>query len=530
MSQNFLFEPRSAADLVPFQIIRCETVLSRLPIHNLAKHGRINIEIKKRNESGAVGLLWEVSYNERYGAPRQLAYKLDTIVINRRIEEAGRPLPKAVRIGSLRDVCKELGVSEGETTNQIKKALHQNAGAYITAKLSYVGNDGTERRLEAGFTRYSVIFTGDKLPDGRRADAVYLVLNEPYREVLNNAPVRPLDYDYLKMLTPAAQRCYEIISYRIFAAIKFKLPHARLPYSEYCTYSAQQRYFDYDRVKKQMYKVHRRHLAEGYLAKVWLEETRDEEGRPDWMMFYLPGKKAREEFAVFTKKGQLVDLQPEDVAGDAPTPGVPAAGKAAPAKQSSPKPSARAGAPEDRREEGEGDGLLRELTGRGITPARARKLLSSLRPGQHVLDQLDWGDDLVRKASPGQIRNPAGFYIYLLENNVLVPEHFETRRKTELRRAAEEEQSRRAARLAERDQAYVVYTRETVDRHIREALGEEERRQLYESKRRELLRQHSYMSGWNKEQIEEVVHSAVQNAVMGQVDLMSFEEFCEEGR
>lgn len=528
MSQNFLFEPGSATDLVPFQIIRCETVLSRLPIHNLAKHGRINIEIKKRNESGAVGLLWEVSYNERYGAPRQLAYKLDTLVINRRIEEAGRPLPKAVRIGSLRDVCKELGVSEGETTNQIKKALHQNAGAYITAKLSYVGNDGTERRLEAGFTRYSIIFTGDKLPDGRRADAVFLVLNEPYREVLNNAPVRPLDYDYLKMLTPAAQRCYEIISYRIFAAIKFKLPHARLPYSEYCTYSAQQRYFDYDRVKKQMYKVHRRHLAEGYLAKVWFEETTDDEGRADWMMFYLPGKKAREEFAVFTKKGQLIDLQPEEVAGDAAAPRRPSGGKAAAAaRPPQPKGAARAGAlagqPED-------DDLLRELTDRGITQAKARKLLSALRPGQHVRDQLDWGDDLVRKASPGKIRNPPGFYIYLLENNVLVPEHFETRRKAQVRRDAEEEQSRRAARLAERDQKYVEYMRRTLDRYIKEALGEDERRHLYESKRRELLRQHSYMSGWNEEQIEEVVHSAVQNAVMGRVDLMSFEEFCEAER
>ena len=36
----------------------------------------------------------------------------------------------------------------------------------------------------------------------RRADAVYLVLSEPYREVLNHAPVRPLDYAYLKALTP----------------------------------------------------------------------------------------------------------------------------------------------------------------------------------------------------------------------------------------------------------------------------------------------------------------------------------------
>ena len=47
--------------------------------------------------------------------------------------------------------------------------------------------------MEADFTRYNVIFTGEKLPDGRRADAVYIILNEPYREVLNNAPMRPVE-------------------------------------------------------------------------------------------------------------------------------------------------------------------------------------------------------------------------------------------------------------------------------------------------------------------------------------------------
>jgi hypothetical protein len=45
---------------------------------------------------------------------------------------------------------------------------------------------------------------------------VYLVLNDPYREVLNNAPTRPLDYEYLKTLTPSAQRFYEIVSYKIW--------------------------------------------------------------------------------------------------------------------------------------------------------------------------------------------------------------------------------------------------------------------------------------------------------------------------
>jgi hypothetical protein len=86
--------------------------------------------------------------------------------------------------------------------------------------------------------------------------------------VLNNAPVRPLNYDYLRQLPPAPQRFYEIVSRRIFAALKYQHAEAKLLYSEYCTYSAQQRYFNYDQFKKQMYKIHRPHLTSGYLKTV----------------------------------------------------------------------------------------------------------------------------------------------------------------------------------------------------------------------------------------------------------------------
>jgi hypothetical protein len=517
MNSNYLFQTGTESELVPLNIIRSETVLSRLPIHNLSKQGRINIEIKKRNEHGAVELLWEVSYNERYGQPRQLAYKLDTIVINRRIEEAGRPLPKAVRVGSLREICKELDLSEGESTNQIKRAIHQNAGTYITAKLNYVGNDGVERKLEAGFTRYSVVFTGEKLPDGRRADAVYLILNEPYREVLNNAPIRPLDYDYLKALTPAAQRCYEIISYRIFAAIKFKLPHAKLAYSEYCTFSAQRRYYDFDHVKKQMYKVHRQHLQSHYLAKVWLEAATDDEGNADWVMHYIPGAKARAEYATFTRKGQLVELKPDDAITKSSEQSLGSA---------RPKKKIKSSAPKQEVDES----VLRELVRRGITEARARKLLAGLPTDHFILDQLEWGDALIRKASPGTYRNPPGFYIYLIESNVLVPENFETRRRKQLRLAAEEKDICASAQLADRELACAEYMRATVDRYLNESMNEAERQQFYEAKRRDLVKKHSSISSWPEEQVSDVIHSAVQAEIMLKVELMNFKEFCEEKR
>jgi hypothetical protein len=293
-----------SADLAPLNVIRTETVLSRLPIHNLSKRGEVNIHITKYNERGELELNWDVSHSKKFGDARQLAFQLDTLIIDRRIDELGRPLPKVIRLESLRQICKELGLRSrsGDNTKSLKKALHQNAGAYIIAKLRYKARDGTERLLEAGFTRYSVVFTGERLPDGSKADGVYLILNEPYWEVLNNAPTRPLDYDYLKQLPPTAQRFYQIISYKIFAALKFKHSRAKLLYSEYCTYSAQQRYYDFDHVKKQMYKVHKPHLVSGYLTKVQFEATTDSDGKPDWVMSYIPGPKARAEFKAFNGK------------------------------------------------------------------------------------------------------------------------------------------------------------------------------------------------------------------------------------
>jgi hypothetical protein len=294
-------------ELAPLSIIRTETALSRFPIHSLSKRGGVDIHITRANQKGEIDFSWEVSPNPKFGQPRQLAYKLDTTVINRILDELGRPLPRIIRLGNLREIAHELCL--GGDTNKVRKALRQNAFAAITAKMTYRGSDGTERALEADFTRYSIVFSGENLPDGRQADAVYLILNEPYWQVLNNAPVRPLDYDYLKKLPPIPQRFYEIISRQVFIAIRHKLPSAKLLYSEYCTQAPQQRYFDYDHFKKQMYKVHRIHLLSRYLKSIAYEETTDGDGTPNWWMHYVPGAKAVAEYRAFNRKHLIDDAE-----------------------------------------------------------------------------------------------------------------------------------------------------------------------------------------------------------------------------
>jgi hypothetical protein len=303
-------EPENG-ELLPLNTIRTETVLSRFPIHRLAKRGEISIEIKEALPTGEIKTKWEVDYPKKLGQPGPCAFKVDTLIVNRRIDEAGRPVPKVVKLGSLHDICRELGLSEGKSKNDVRRALKQNAGAFITARRSYRGVDGTEFTAEISDTRYGVVFTGEKFPDGRRADAVYILLHDSYRDVLNSAPTRPLDYDYLKELTPGAQRFYELLSYQVFAALRNDRPRAKMLYSYYCTHAPQIRYVEYERVKKQMYKLHAPHKQSGYISDVELRETTDGEGQPDWEMLYTPGRRARAEFRASSKRAaRTIDVTP----------------------------------------------------------------------------------------------------------------------------------------------------------------------------------------------------------------------------
>ena len=134
----------------PLSILRTETVLSRFPIHNLTKRGPVTIHLHRTNAQGALDYHWEVSYNARYGQPGPLAYKLDTLVINQRLDALPRPLPRAPQSRQPApdwDAARVLNTS-GRQQGHLKTAFHQNASAYIVARVRYrePGGDGAPPR------------------------------------------------------------------------------------------------------------------------------------------------------------------------------------------------------------------------------------------------------------------------------------------------------------------------------------------------------------------------------------------------
>jgi hypothetical protein len=351
---------KEPSELLPKDLIRVETALSRNPIHRISKKGDIEIELREVNDRGEVTFNWGVTYTKKYGQPGPLAYKVDTLIINRRIEESGKPVPKLIKLGSLKEVGDYLS-STGDT-NRIKQALHQNASAYITAKIRYKGIGKAEHTREIGGTRYTVLFTGDTLPDGREADAVYIILNDWFRETLNTAQTRPLDYDYLKELSPGAQRLYELLSFQMYGAIESERKRAKLLYSEFCTFAPQTRYFDFKHVKKQMYKLHVPHKKSGYIFQVHFQEVTGSTGETDWEMYYTPGLKAKgEHTAAKRKPRQRRPVQLELPTGTDETRALqtPAAVSPAPASLTEEQGS-----------------FLFTLTAKGVTESEARKLVT----------------------------------------------------------------------------------------------------------------------------------------------------------
>jgi len=156
--------------LAPLSVIRTETVFSKFPIHTLSKKGSVEIHITREDKKGKLETYWRVSPNRDFGEPRQLAFKIDKLIINQRIDELSLPLPLIIRIGSLRDIARECGC--GGDTNIVKRAFSQNASVFITAKFTYADVHRQEKQFEMQGTRYSLVFTGEELPNGATAEVV----------------------------------------------------------------------------------------------------------------------------------------------------------------------------------------------------------------------------------------------------------------------------------------------------------------------------------------------------------------------
>jgi hypothetical protein len=104
-----------------------------------------------------------------------------------------------------------------------------------------------------------------------------------------------------------------------------------------------------------------------------------------------------------------------------------------------------------------------ELVQRGVSERRARQLVLDVPQSQRVVDQIEYMDFLVAqdRRGRGRITNPAGLYIWAIEENLPVPDHFETSAR---RRSRDEANRHQNATLSSAYQLQLDYDQFCLER------------------------------------------------------------------
>jgi len=234
-----------------------------------------------------------------------------------------------------------------------------------------------------------------------------------------------------------------VVSYQVYAALRHNNPRAKLSYAEYCLLSTQVRYFDWDHVKKQMYKVHLPHLRSGYVARIEYEAATDAEGRPDWTMYYTPGPNAAAEYRAFTGGGNRAVQRLSESPARPTTLALPFSDAAASAAEPTEPTHAADPGPEAP--------LAEELVAQGVGRAAAQKLAAD-KPDVcrlHLDEYIPYLDALAARGEFAY-RNGRGAYLHdAIRREYGPPMGFEAVRQREREKRVRSEQAvRQQARIS----------------------------------------------------------------------------------
>jgi hypothetical protein len=171
---------------------------------------------------------------------------------------------------------------------------------------------------------------------------------------------------------------------------------------------------------------------------------------------------------------------------------------------------------------------LPELMARGVTERRARQMALDLPDTQPVMDQIEYADFLIAqdKRGRGKISNPAGFYIWVLEQNLSVPQDFETSRRRELRSAREQNQTQERTRTLLLLEHYENYREQQVQRRLESEYGGEKLDLAIREQLKALRRSQTEWFGRAPESTRrEVALSQLKQLVRERMNLMPFEDW-----
>ncbi len=283
------------------KIINSEVNLLVFPFFSLSTKGLKNKTttvyreiIKKGNQK--ITLLWKVSSNSEYGYPGPFDRKVQQTIseilseILKKEGEIKNPIP----LGSLYNICKRMGISEsaGENYRMIKKALERIRATTIKSVGTFYSKEG-KQWVDDNFSLYDrIVFKGKELPENEIADDNYLFLGIWYLQNLNSFYIKPVDYNYLQSLkSKIASRLYEILGVKFFGLRNKREKFICYRYSKLCQLLPVTPH-EYISLAKQQLNPGNNELRDtGFISKFdWSEN-----GNEDWLIYYWPGEKAKEE-------------------------------------------------------------------------------------------------------------------------------------------------------------------------------------------------------------------------------------------
>jgi hypothetical protein len=319
------------------------------------------------------------------------------------------------------------------------------------------------------------------MPDGSTAERNYVWLSEWQIENINNNYLMPIDFEtYRKLRNHIAKALVPLLQVWLYASRNEG--HFEKRYQDLCNILDIRRQKHLSLIKKQLGPSLDELQYYGYLAGYRIEVTSD--GR-DYKIVADHGTKFFKD-----QKARAALPLPDTTTSDT-------------------EPS-----------------VLKELTNRGLSEGHARRLLQSLPEGQCVLDQLEYGDRVIAKSKKA-IVNPTGFYIYLLRENVIPPESFESSSSRLVKAAIEETKGKQQRDRLLLEHEYKQFCEERVTLHVETEMDRGEYNERLKQKMQEVKVTWPRLPAAS---IQEIAGRALRADLYTNVVLPSFDEFCRRHR
>jgi len=175
----------------------------------------------------------------------------------------------------------------GQNIGKLKRLLKELKPPLLNLKEPFIVKT-KKQWLEDIFSLYDrVIFKGEKISDNN-----YLFLGSWYLQNLNCFYIKPADYDYLQTLkSKIASRLYEILGVKFYGLRNKREKFICYRYSKLCQLLPVTPHEYISLAKQQLDPGNNELIDTGFISKFdWSEN-----GNKDWLIYYWPGERAKEE-------------------------------------------------------------------------------------------------------------------------------------------------------------------------------------------------------------------------------------------